>query len=172
VWLTSITTTSAHEVFIQGIAFSRTRIQEFAQRLGAEEKPLIRKDRFEGRAVSKFSLIGRLPQSPRPAQPPAFISPNARKQAIGAILRKGKSLNLKIVRGPEQIPLEPRTLRQRFQLLGESLYDQLKVFMDYLAGLLDAASISQIVITAKDAMRAGTSTVTATFTLDLYIAQE
>jgi len=93
VWLTSITTTSAHEVFIQGIAFSRTRIQEFAQRLGAEEKPLIRKDRFEGKTVSKFSLAGRLPQRPTQAQPPAFISPDARKQTIEAILRKGKPLN-------------------------------------------------------------------------------
>ena len=172
VWLTSITTTSAHEVFIQGIAFSRTRIQEFAQRLGAEEKPLIRKDRFEGRTVSKFSLAGRLPQRPTQAQPPAFISPDARKQTIEAILRKGKPLNLKIVRGPEQISLEPRALRQRFQLRGESPYDQLKAFMDYLSALPDAASISQIVITAEDAMRAGTSTVVATFTLDLYIAQE
>ena len=172
VWLTSISATSTDEVLVQGIAFSPIRIQEFAQRLGIAEASQVRKSSFEGRDVSKFSLAGRLPRRAAQAQPPPFISPDARKRTIEAILRKGKPLNLKIARGPEQMPMEPPAIRQRFTLRGEAPYDQLRTFMHYLAGLPDAVSVFRIVITAEAAMRTETSTVGAIFTLDLYMRPE
>ena len=172
VWLTSISATSTDEVLVQGIAFSPIRIREFAQRLGVAEAPQIRKSSFEGRAVSKFSLAGRLPRRAAQAQPPPFISPDARKQMIEAILRKGRPVNLKIARGPEQMPIEPPAIRQRFTLRGEAPYDQLRAFMHYLAGLPDAVSVFRIVITAEAGMRTETSTVGAIFTLDFYMRPE
>jgi hypothetical protein len=172
VWLTSITATATDEIFVQGIAFSRARIREFAQRLGGAKISTIEKSTFEGRDVSKFSLTGRLSRQPCPEQPPAFLSPDARKRTIASVLRKGKPLLLNLVRGPEQAALDPPAFRERFTLRGEGTYDQLKAFMHDLSERPEAVSVSRIAISAQEAMRAGTSTVTATFTLDIYIRPE
>ncbi len=172
VWLTSITATATDEVFVQGMAFSRARIREFAQQLGGAKLSMIEKSTFEGRNVSKFSLSGRLPRRPCRERPPAFLSPDARKRTIASVLRKGKLLHLSLVHGPEQTALDPPAFRERFILRGEGIYDQLKAFMHDLAERPEAVSVSRIAISAQEAMRAGTSTVTATFSLDLYIRPE
>ena len=169
VWLTAITATSNDEVFVQGMAFSRARIREFARQLDGAKLSMIQKSTFEGRDVSKFSLTGRLAQQSSPEQPPAFLSPDARKRTIASVLRKGKPLHLSLVRGPERTALDPPAFRERFTLRGEGTYNQLKAFMRDLSERPEAVSVSRIAISAREAMRAGTSTVTATFALDLYI---
>ncbi|OPX25379.1 MAG: hypothetical protein B1H02_01720 [Candidatus Latescibacteria bacterium 4484_107] len=172
VWLTTITATAADEVFVQGMAFSQARIREFAQRLDGAKISMIEKSTFEGRDVSKFSLTGRLSHQPCPEQPPAFLSPDARERTIASVLRKGKLLHLNLVRGPEQATLDPPAFRERFILRGEGTYDQLKAFMHDLSERPEAVSVSRIAISAQEAMRAETSMVTATFSLDFYIRPE